>query len=145
MNHTQKKVILLLLCLGLCLFLTGCYIAPDDISNDGGYQTSGGNLPFQTLAPTATVEVTPDTVVIVTQNLFGNGGTDIAVTNSGIWETPAVEQRPTPTPTPTMPAGSVGWSDWGTVSGTTATPPPGVSVSVLPDGTPESSTMVLTQ
>ena len=142
MNHIQKKVILLLLCLGLCLFLTGCYIAPDDISNDGGYQTSGGNLPFQTLAPTATVEVTPDTVVIVTQNLFGNGGTDIAVTNSGIWETPAVEQRPTPTPTPTMPAGSVGWSDWGTVSGTTATPPPGVSVSVLPDGTPESSTIV---
>ena len=70
MNHTQKKVILLLLCLGLCLFLTGCYIAPDDISNDGGYQTSGGNLPFQTLAPTATVEVTPDTVVIETQNIF---------------------------------------------------------------------------
>ena len=140
MNPKRKKEILLAGCLGFCLLLTGCYIAPDDISNDAGYPTSGGSLPFQTLAPTATVEVTPDTVVIVTQNLFGNGGGAISVTDSGARETPMAE--PTPTPTPTMPAGSVGWSEWGTVSGTTATPPPGVSVSTLPDQTPRSSTVV---
>ncbi|MBQ8073848.1 MAG: hypothetical protein IJ231_08815, partial [Clostridia bacterium] len=76
-------------CLGLCLTLAGCYIAPDDVNN-GGYQTSSGNLPpFQTLAPTATVEVTPDTVVIETQNLFGTGVPTISVTNSGPQQTAA--------------------------------------------------------
>ena len=137
MKRQWGKGILLTGCLGLCLMLTGCYIAPDDI-NDGGYRTDSGNLPFQTLAPTATVEVTPDTVVIGTQNLFGNNPT-IAVTDSGPQVTPASESA---TPTPTMPAGSAGWSDWGTVSGTTATPQPGVNVSVLPESSPESSTIV---
>ena len=73
--------VLLALNLGICLALTGCYIAPDDI-NDGGYQTSGGNLIFQTLAPTATVETTPETVVIETQNLYGNTGGTISVTDT---------------------------------------------------------------
>ncbi|MBQ8074162.1 MAG: peptidoglycan-binding protein, partial [Clostridia bacterium] len=49
--------------------------------------------------------------------------------------------QPAETPTPAS-GGSGGWSDWGTVSGTTPTPQPGVSVSVLPDTTPQSSTIV---
>ncbi|MBR2823827.1 MAG: peptidoglycan-binding protein [Clostridia bacterium] len=132
--------------LGLCLLLTGCYIAPDDISNTGSYSTGGGSLPFQTLAPTATVEVTPDTVVIQTQNLFGPAAT-IALTHSGATATPDPGQAqqpagPTPTPTPTMPPGSVGWNEWGTVPEVTEASSPGLTVSVLPDQTPQSSTIV---
>ncbi len=129
-------------CLGLCLLLTGCYIAPDDISS-GDYRTDSGNLPFQTLAPTATVEVTPDTVVVPTQNLFGPGNT-IAVTDTGTAVTPNPGQPASPeaTPTPTMPPGTGGWSDWGTVSGVTPTPQPGPVVSVLPETSPQSSTIV---
>ncbi len=65
------KILGLAGCLGLGLLLTGCYIAPDDVNTGGGAATGGNALPFQTLAPTATVAVTPDTVVIETQNLFG--------------------------------------------------------------------------
>ena len=109
MKKRHLKFAALAAVLGLCLFLSGCYIAPDDISDS--YPTSGGNLIFQTLAPTATVEVTPDTIVVETQNLFNtqNGGI-ITVTDSGA----------AATPTPTSGAG--GWSDWGTVSGETNTP-----------------------
>ena len=109
MKKRHLKFAALAAVLGLCLALSGCYIAPDDISDS--YPTSGGNLIFQTLAPTATVEVTPDTIVVETQNLFNtqNGGI-ITVTDSGA----------AATPTPTSGAG--GWSDWGTVSGETNTP-----------------------
>lgn len=112
MKRTMKIAALLAL-LGLCLFLSGCYIAPDDIS-DSGYPTGNGNLMFQTLAPTATVAVTPDTVVVETQNLFNtqNGGV-IATTRSA-----PEASAPTPTPTPSS-SGNGGWSEWGTVSGAT--------------------------
>ena len=109
-----------LLCMAVCLcfILTGCYIAPDDVNNGGGGDTTANNLPFNTLAPTPTVAVTPDTVVIETQNVFGNtaapGG--------------AGGNQATPTPTPA--GGTAGWNDWGTVQNTdsgnqgTATPVP---------------------
>ena len=100
--------------LALCLLLTGCYNAPDDVNN--GSPTGTGNaLPFQTLAPTATVEVTPDTIVIETQNIFSG------------------ETGGNPTPTPTPPGGGGnGWNDWGTVQdGTTPTPNPTSSVIVF--------------
>ena len=121
-------------CLALCLLLSGCYIAPDDLNN-GAYTTTNGALPFQTLAPTPTVEVTPDTVVIETQNLYGaptqwGGGLQtIAVTDS----------TPTATPSP-APGGSGGWNDWGTVSETGAqgaqTPTPDASTVVFATPTP---------
>ena len=69
MKGRGEKILGLAAMLGLCLALSGCYIAPDDINENNGYQTNSGNLPFQTLAPTATVEVTPDTVAVETQNL----------------------------------------------------------------------------
>ena len=61
------KYIALAGALSLCLLLTACYQPPDDVNH--GVPTGTGNaLPFQTLAPTATVTMTPDTVVIETQN-----------------------------------------------------------------------------
>ena len=117
MNRRQKTAALAGL-MGLMLALSGCYIAPDDINGTNNYTTNSGNLPFQTLAPTATVAVTPDTVVIETQNLFNlqNGG-QIQTTYSAP-NIPNETAAPTPTPTP----GGSGWSDWGTVSGVTNTP-----------------------
>ena len=104
--NKATKIFFLCAALALCLLLTGCYNAPDDVNN--GNPTNPGNaLPFQTLAPTATVEVTPDTVVVETQNIFGG-------------ETATVPGAATPTPTP--PEGGTGWDDWGTSGGPTATP-----------------------
>jgi len=139
-NGHGKKLLALACLMGLMLALSGCYIAPDDINDRGSYTTGSGNLPFQTLAPTATVAVTPDTVVVETQNLFNmqNGG-QIQTTNSLPENTePAV----TPTPTPTPAPGSAGWSEWGTVSGVTGTPETGVTVSVVTTSTPDSSTII---
>ena len=98
--------------LGLCLLLTGCYIAPDDI-NTGGETGTVNNLPFQTLAPTPTVTIEPDIVVVETQNVFGGYNT-AGTTYSGS----------VPTPTPTQPQTGGGWNDWGTVqtTGETAAP-----------------------
>lgn len=113
------KITALAAMLALCLILTGCYNAPDDV-NSGSPTATGNALPFQTLAPTATVEVTPDTIVIETQNIFGG------------------ETSGSPTPTPTAPAGGGnGWSDWGTVQdGATPTPNPTSSVIVFDNVTP---------
>ena len=108
------KIAALAAVLALCLILTGCYNAPDDV-NTGAPTGAGNALPFQTLAPTATVAVTPDTIVIETQNIFGG-------------ETSGIQ---TPTPTPPEGGGN-GWNDWGTVQdGTTPTPNPTSSVIVF--------------
>ena len=122
-KETGIKALALAGMLGLCLGLAGCYIAPDDVnqSQSGTAPTYASSFPFPTLAPTATVAVTPDTVVIETQNLYpGQPGWNqqnqqgqIAVTDSG---------QATPPPTPTPNPGNAGWSDWGTVSGVTNTP-----------------------
>ncbi len=113
------KYLGLALCVGLCFLLTSCYIAPDDINTGDELNTGSGSLIFQTLAPTATVAVTPETVVIETQNIFGS---TVA---------PAVNPAEAATPTPTT-AGN-GWNAWGTV---TTTEP------AQPEGTPEPSTIV---
>ncbi len=140
-ERTGLKVLALAGMLGLCLTLAGCYIAPDDVNQNDPNPTYGGSLPFQTLAPTATVAVTPDTVVIETQNLYPNQGNwnpqgGIQVTNSG-------QETPAPMPTPTPAQGGVGWSDWGTVSGVTNTPEPGWTVSEMPPSTPNGGTVIL--
>lgn len=121
----RRKTIALAAMLAVCLLLGGCYNAPDDV-NSGATADPGNALPFQTLAPTATVEVTPDTVVIETQNIFG--GDTFA---------------PAATPTPTVPeSGGNGWSDWGTVQGSETdvpSPTPSSSVIVFDGTTPEPS------
>ncbi len=140
MRSHRKKCVLLAALLGLCLGLSGCYIAPDDINDTGGYRDSSDQLPFLTLAPTATVAVTPDTVVVETQNLYNYpSGGQIQTTNS----VPDLTVQPLPTPTPSSASGSAGWSEWGTVSGVTQPPEAGLTVSVLPEATPDSSTIIL--
>ena len=57
------KIVSLSASLALCLLLTGCYIAPDDV-NQGNAVNTVNNRPFNTLAPTSTVNVTPDTVSV---------------------------------------------------------------------------------
>ena len=101
----NAKWIALAAVMALCLLLTGCYVAPDDTNNSG--PTGGGNnLPFQTLQPTATVTMTPDTVVVETP-----------ATNQGQNVFPST---PTATPTPTD-GQNQGWNNWGN-TGTTAEP-----------------------
>ena len=102
--------------LALCLFLTGCYNPPDDV-NTGSPTGTGNALPFPTLAPTATVVTTPDTIVIETQNIFGG---ETIRTDQGM-------------PTPTPPASGVnGWDDWGQApEGATQTPSPNPTSSVI--------------
>ena len=100
MKIRTLKIIWLAGVLALCLLLTGCYQPPDEVNNGqpiGAVTTSF----FNTLAPTPTVTMTPDTVVIETQNIFNgqNGGQT--------------------TPTPTQPSGGGnGWDNWGTAQTT---------------------------
>ena len=109
------KWIALAAALALCLALTGCYVAPDD-TNNAGATNAGNNLPFLTLQPTATVTMTPDTVVVETPG-----------TNQGQQIFPT---QPTATPTPAN-SGNNGWNDWG--NGNTANP--GVPTSIPTGGT----------
>lgn len=69
----MKKITLLIIILILaCVTLTGCYIAPDDINEIDNGGSKVNNLPFNTMAPTATIapEDTPEVVVVQPQNLF---------------------------------------------------------------------------
>ena len=104
------KMIALAAALALCLLLTGCYVAPDDVNN-GGETNSGSNLPFDTLAPRDTETITPDTVVVETpdQNQ-GQQGQNIFPDNS--------------TPTPTQASGGNNWNDWGNTGNPGETPTP---------------------
>ena len=132
------KIIALAGAAALCLLLTGCYQPPDEVNNAGQTDRTTASL-FDTLPPTATVEVTPDTVVIETQNIFSTDG--------------IYTQQ---TPAPTLPDnGGNGWDNWGleNTAAPTFTPGPGELIqfnSPQPtDGTPtdgtQSTIQVVTQ
>ena len=84
----KMKIIGLAGALALCLLLTGCYQPPDEVNN-GGPTGAVTTSFFNTIPPTPTVTLTPDTIVIETQNIF-NGQT-------------GTQPTPTPTPTPSAP------------------------------------------
>ena len=65
------KILALAGALTLCLLLTGCYQPPDEVNN--GLPNNGGQTAalFDTMPPTATVVVTPDTVVVETRTSTG--------------------------------------------------------------------------
>ena len=110
----NAKITALAAALALCLLLTGCYVPPDDVNN-GGETNPGNNLPFQTLQPTATVTMTPDTVAVETpdpnqgqqgQNIFPDTSTATPGTvPGGNWtewgNTGNPSETGTPTPIPT--------------------------------------------
>ena len=110
--------------MALCLLLTGCYVPPDDVNNNNNSNVN--NLPFNTLVPTATVTVTPDTIAVVTQNpVSTNGISTVSVT-----------------PTPTASQGVNGWPDWGSptsiptgvvisLDGSTPAPDAGETIAVI--------------
>ena len=114
------KIIGLAGALALCLLLTACYQPPDEVNNGG--QTGGVTAPlFDTMAPTATVTVTPDTVVIETQNIYG----------------PDFGGQQTVTPTPTPPeSGNNGWDNWGLENTPTPSPSPGPGEVIVFGNTP---------
>ena len=117
----NMKIIALALALALCLLLTGCYQAPDEV-NGGETNKSGNNLPFLTLEPTATVTFTPDTVTVASpapnqgqQNIFPD----------------------TSTPTPTTdPNGNNAWNNWASSTDNTA--------NATPSPVPTGGTIVFT-
>lgn len=114
------KIIVLAGALALCLLLTGCYQPPDEVNN--GLPNGGVTAAlFETMAPTATVTVTPDTVVIETQNIYGPdwGG----------------QQQNTPTPTQADSGGN-GWDNWGLENTPTPTPSPGPGEEIFFNYTP---------
>ena len=124
------KIIAVSGALALCLLLTGCYVPPDDVNSGSGSGTVN-DLPFQTMAPTATVAVTPDTVVINTQD--GN-------------VTAPSQQYTGLTPVPPQNTDG-GWSGWGqptqiptgvtiNLDGTTADPNAGPTIEVVTTSPP---------
>ena len=138
--------------LALCLLLTGCYQPPDEVNNgqQGGVNTTSF---FNTLAPTPTVTMTPDTIQIVTQNIFpgqdGGVQTPIPTTpddGGNGWDNWRANQTETPLPgsfqNPNYsPMPSDGTSDApGTIAVDTTTPPtPTPTVApVTPTPTPKS-------
>lgn len=92
------KVLALALLLGLCLWLTGCYIPPDQITDDAQNMTIGANnLPFNTLAPTeapATATPTPNPVVSNTDGIdIGSNTGQRAHGHRGLERGPGVPPR----------------------------------------------------
>ncbi len=119
----STKWIALAAVLALCLLLTGCYVPPDDV-NSGGDTNTGNNLPFQTLQPTATVTMTPDTVTVETPDPNqGQQGQNIF-----------------PGTTTATPAPGGNWNDWGSTGNpdvtVTSTPIPTGGTIVFNQNTP---------
>ena len=109
----NMKIAALALALSLCLLMTGCYVAPDEVTNSGDNR-SGNSLPFDTLPPTATVTFTPDTVTVETpapnqgqQNIFPDSSTPTPAPNQGQDQT-----------------GNNSWNNWGDSGSATPTPIP---------------------
>ena len=114
MKH-NTKFIALALALALCLLLTGCYQAPDEV-NGGETGKSGSNLPFLTLEPTATVAVTPDTVTVPTtnpnqgqQNIFPDTSTATPDQSGNAWNnwSSSTDSGAAATPTPVPTGGTI--------------------------------------
>ena len=118
----NMKIIGLAGVLALCLLLTGCYQPPDEVNNGG--QSGVTSTPFfNTVPPTPTVQVTPDTIPVDVQNT-------IAGINIG-------QETAQPTQTP---AGDNGWGNWGSEPTASVTPIPNVIV-LNPSTTPGSNTL----
>ena len=78
MKRPVRKQAALAALLMLCLTLSSCYIPPDEITDPNNLSPGSQNLPFQSLAPTATVTQapaeTPETIVIGQPTAAPNNG-----------------------------------------------------------------------
>lgn len=101
--------------------MTGCYIPPDQITDDTQDLTVGSNnLPFQTLAPTATTTPSPTPG----QNVQSTAGVNVGDT------------------TGTQPTTTVDWNaNWGSTNNSATTPPSSnatvVVITSAPTNTPK--------
>ncbi|MBR5960568.1 MAG: peptidoglycan-binding protein [Clostridia bacterium] len=115
------KIIGLAGVLALCLLLTGCYQPPDEVNNGGQSGTTSTPF-FNTVPPSPTVQMTPDTKPVDVQNT-------IAGINIG-----------QETSQPTQPSGTDnGWGSWGSEPTASVTPIP--NMIVLNPSTTEGSTL----
>lgn len=92
MKHlTDWKALALALLLALCLLLTGCYVPPDEISDNTENLTVGSNnLPFQTVAPATdapTPTPTPTPASGDTGGTTGNAGSQPTINWNDDWGT----------------------------------------------------------
>lgn len=71
MKNSRRYILLALLLSAAAALLSSCYIAPDDINGYDYNPSETNNLPFLTLAPTATVTPEETKSPIQTQNIFG--------------------------------------------------------------------------
>ena len=91
------KVLSLIGMLALCLLLTGCIMPADDLSTNGDYVVTDGELPFQSLGPTITNtpyippvnSPTPTPTTAPTRNPYGNVATPTPTSAPGVTSTPA--------------------------------------------------------
>lgn len=113
------KIIGLAGVLALCLLLTGCYQPPDEVNNGGQSGTTSTPF-FNTVQPSPTIQVTPDTIPA-----------DVPNTIAGI----NIGQE---TARPTQSADN-GWGSWGTEPTASASVTPIPNVIVLNPGTPEGN------
>lgn len=96
-RYTLRRCALVAI-LAACLFLTGCYVPPDEISDGTENLTIGANnLPFQTLGPQTTPTPTP--TAVPQQGQANQGGTQGG--NIVLQPTPQVNWDPTWGTTPT--------------------------------------------
>ena len=94
------KIIALTAVLALCLLLTGCYVPPDDVNNDGNQTVNKPSFEVITAVPVATTAAPAGIAPDETQATANPG----AAQNTIAGQTGA---------TPAGNSGSPDWSNWG--------------------------------
>ena len=132
------KMITVIAALALCLFLTGCYVPPDDVNSSGSGTSNKYPFLTNTPAPSEVIVNTPDSSVPTgtqTQNVFGGNQTTTAVQTSA---------PPDPTPDDNN------WGQFGIPTGVAiqltngaASPGPDSTISIVTE-TPPASTEPVT-
>lgn len=134
--RTLGKTTALVALLALCLALTGCYVPPDEITNNTQNLTVGSNnLPFDTLAPatdTPAPTPTPDMSQGGTGGNTGNGGTQPTINWNENWGTTTTNA---PSGVTNAPSQSSGNTITVVTKAPTATPARGTSATAAPTST----------
>lgn len=104
-HYSYWKALALVLLLALCLLLTGCYVPPDEISDNTENLTVGSNnLPFQSVAPTGTATPSPTPTA---DPSVGNTGSQPTINWNDDWGTTNTNAPSTQTGAPTQTSGGI--------------------------------------